>query len=65
MVHGTADRLSPVIAADDLKQRVPSARLVTVPAGSHMLPNTHPELVRDEILDLVRRTGDSCRQPVS
>jgi pimeloyl-ACP methyl ester carboxylesterase len=65
IVHGTADRLSPVITADDLKRRVPSARLVTVPAGSHMLPNTHPELVRDELVRLVRRTGDSCRQSAS
>jgi pimeloyl-ACP methyl ester carboxylesterase len=64
VVHGTADRLSPVIAAEDLKRRVPSARLVTVPDGSHMLPNTHPALIRDELVDLVRRTGDAC-QPAS
>lgn len=61
IVHGAADRLSPVIAAEDLKQRVPSARLVTVPEGSHMLPNTHPALIRDELVDLVRRTGDACQ----
>lgn len=64
IVHGTADRLSPVIAAEDLKRRVPSARLVTVPDGSHMLPNTHPALIRDELVDLARRTGDAC-QPAS
>jgi len=64
IVHGTADRLSPVIAAEDLKRRVPSARLVTVPDGSHMLPNTHAALIRDELVDLVRRTGGAC-QPAS
>jgi pimeloyl-ACP methyl ester carboxylesterase len=64
VVHGTADRLSPFRAAEDLKQRVPSARLVAVPEGSHMLPNTHPALIRDELVDLVRRTGDAC-QPAS
>ena len=64
ILHGTADRLSPVIAAEDLKRRVPSARLVPVPEGSNMLPNTHPALVRDELVDLVRRTGGTC-QPAS
>jgi pimeloyl-ACP methyl ester carboxylesterase len=61
IVHGTADRLSPVIAAEDLKRRVPSARLVTVRDGSHMLPTTHPALLRDELAALVRRTGDVCQ----
>ena len=64
IVHGTADRLSPMIAAEDLKRRVPSARLVPVPEGSHMLPNTHPAVIRDELVDLVRRTGSAC-QPAS
>jgi len=63
IVHGTADRLSPVIAAEDLKRRVPSARLVTVADGSHMLPATHPALLRDELIDLVRRTGGTCQSP--
>jgi pimeloyl-ACP methyl ester carboxylesterase len=63
IVHGTADRLSPVLAGEDLKRRVPSARLVAVPEGSHMLPTTHPALLRDELLDLVRRTGDACQSP--
>ena len=63
IVHGTADRLSPVVAAEDLKTRVPSARLVTVPDGSHMLPTTHPALLRDELIDLVRRTGQACQSP--
>jgi hypothetical protein len=50
-----------VIAAEDLKRRVPSARLVTVRDGSHMLPNTHPALLRDELVALVQRTGRVCQ----
>ena len=65
VVHGAADAISPVAVAQDLRQRLPAAHPVTVPDGSHMVPNTHPELVRDELVRLVRRTGDSCRQSAS
>ena len=64
IVHGTADRLSPVIAAEDLKRRVPSARLIAVPDGGHMLPNTHAALLRDDHVVGVGRDqfGHATRQ---
>jgi len=65
VVHGAADAISPVAVAQDLRQRLPAAHVVMVPDGSHMLPNTHPEPVRDDLVRLVRRTGDSCRQSAS
>lgn len=31
-----------------------------------MLPNMHPALIPDELVDLVRRTGDACQpEPAS
>lgn len=64
IIHGTADRLSPVSTAEDLKRRLPAARLVTPPDASHMLPDTHPSLLRAELVDLASRTGHACRPPI-
>ncbi|MEZ4215370.1 MAG: alpha/beta hydrolase [Myxococcota bacterium] len=49
VLHGNDDRLVPYSVAEDLAARIPSAKLVPVFEGSHMLPVTHPEQLADEI----------------
>ena len=49
VVHGTDDRLVPHTMAEDLVRRIDGARLESVAAGSHGLPNTHADLLADQI----------------
>ncbi len=49
VLHGADDRSVPPSVAEDLAKRLPRATLVLEPAGSHMLPVTHPDLVATRI----------------
>lgn len=53
VLQGQADRLVSTAVAQDLAQRIPGAKLMLVPGGSHMLPATHPDLVARDIHDFV------------
>lgn len=52
LLHGSADLISPLSVAIDLERRLPGSHLTVVPDGSHMLPNTHPEIVVETVRDL-------------
>lgn len=45
VLHGTEDLLVPLAVGEDLARRIPSAKLLRLPGGSHMLPVTDPDLV--------------------
>jgi pimeloyl-ACP methyl ester carboxylesterase len=49
IVHGSDDVLVPLGVATDLHRRMPSSRMVWVPGGHHMLPNSHAALIVDEV----------------
>jgi pimeloyl-[acyl-carrier protein] methyl ester esterase len=49
MVHGTADAVVPLAAAESLQQRH-DARLILIDDGSHALPCTHPAEIAAVIL---------------
>jgi pimeloyl-ACP methyl ester carboxylesterase len=61
LVRGEWDRLVPVSWTDRLATTCPDAETVTVKAGSHMLPLTHPhelaEAIRAFLAARVRRQG--------
>jgi pimeloyl-ACP methyl ester carboxylesterase len=61
LVRGEWDRLVPVSWTDRLATTCPDAETVTVKAGSHMLPLTHPhelaETIRAFLAARVRRQG--------
>jgi non-heme chloroperoxidase len=52
VLHGTDDRSVLFAVGEDLAGRLPRAELVAVPAGSHMLPATHTQLVVERIAAL-------------
>jgi pimeloyl-ACP methyl ester carboxylesterase len=43
----------PAAVAEDLAKRLPNAKLVLVPEGSHMLPVTHPDVVAARVHEWV------------
>lgn len=49
VLHGDDDRDVALAHGEDLHARIPGSQLVVVPAGSHMLPATHPDLVAEQI----------------
>jgi pimeloyl-ACP methyl ester carboxylesterase len=53
VLHGDDDRGVPASVAEDLAKRLPNAKLVLVPEGSHMLPVTHPDLVAARVHEWV------------
>ena len=55
ILRGSADSTGGFEVAEDLQRRIPNAKLVRVEAGSHMLPNTHAELVVEEVAALQRQ----------
>ncbi|MGY1748988.1 alpha/beta fold hydrolase [Modestobacter sp. SYSU DS0511] len=65
VVHGTHDSEVSGADAERLVERIARAELVEVPDGAHMLPLTHPDVVADAVLTMVRRTGDGERHQAS
>ena len=57
VLHGADDRLVPVAVGEDLARRIPSAELLRLPGGSHMLPLTDPDLVAGALHALVAQHG--------
>ena len=53
VIHGADDYLVPYHVGEDLDRRLPNSKFVTVLQGSHMLPLTHPDLVAEQIHELV------------
>ena len=49
VLHGDADRNTPLAIGEDLARRIPGARLETIPGGSHMLQATHSERLAESI----------------
>jgi pimeloyl-ACP methyl ester carboxylesterase len=49
IVHGASDQLSALAVGEDLNRRIAGSKLTIVEGGSHMLPNTHPELIVEQI----------------
>ncbi len=49
VLHGTADQMGDFEVAEDLHHRIAQSTLMPVREGSHMLPNTHPDLIADQI----------------
>jgi pimeloyl-ACP methyl ester carboxylesterase len=54
VLHGSEDRMVPPAVGADLQRRLPRSVLTEVAGGSHMLPNTHPDLVREKLEELIR-----------
>jgi pimeloyl-ACP methyl ester carboxylesterase len=53
VIHGTADNNVSPATAPEVHSRIPGSRLLLVEGGSHMLPNTHAELVVKALKELV------------
>jgi non-heme chloroperoxidase len=53
IIHGTADNNVAPATAGELHGRIRGSRLLQVEGGSHMLPNTHAELVVQALKELV------------
>ncbi|MBI4518263.1 MAG: alpha/beta fold hydrolase [Deltaproteobacteria bacterium] len=53
VITGDADRLVPPANSDIIAQRVPGARLVKIPGGSHGFNFETPELFNREVLDFL------------
>lgn len=64
VLHGTDDRLVPIAVGEDLAKRLPSAELLRLPGGSHMLPVTDPDLVAGALHALVTQHSDAALQDV-
>lgn len=54
VIHGADDYLVPYHVGEDLDRRLPNSKFVTVLQGSHMLPLTHPDLVAENIHELIQ-----------
>ena len=54
IVHGTADRVTPLEIAHGLHRQAKDADLVLVDGGSHMLPVTHAEFLAEHVASFVR-----------
>jgi pimeloyl-ACP methyl ester carboxylesterase len=54
ILQGTADRLVRLATAKDLKSRIAGAQLAVVENGGHMLPNTHPGWMVEQIRAFLR-----------
>ncbi|MGY1845617.1 alpha/beta fold hydrolase [Modestobacter sp. SYSU DS0875] len=65
VLHGSRDREVSRGDAERLVERIPRAELVEVPEAAHMLPLTHPDLVAETVLTMVRRAGDADRPRAS
>ena len=57
VVHGTADRNVSPATAYELHNRIQGSRLLRVEGGSHMLPNTHAEVLAEAIAAVARHEG--------
>jgi len=55
IVQGDADVLSPMDVATTLHRAIPSSSLVAVSGGTHMLPNTHADLLVNQVRMLASR----------
>jgi pimeloyl-ACP methyl ester carboxylesterase len=55
VVHGDADVNVPVAVGDDLHPRLRSSTMVRVPGGTHMLPNTHADVLVEQVMKLALR----------
>jgi len=53
LVHGTADRVMPPVAADQLAVILANSRLVAIPGGPHAITWTHSAEVNEAILDFI------------
>jgi pimeloyl-ACP methyl ester carboxylesterase len=53
ILQGSDDQLVPPLVAGDLHQRIAGSRLVTIPAGHHMLPVTHADLLAAQLADFL------------
>jgi non-heme chloroperoxidase len=51
ILHGSADRETPLAQGKALHERIAGSKLEVVPGGSHMLPATHTALVAERIHD--------------
>lgn len=49
IIHGTADRIIPIAAAERMHTRLQNSILVTVPDGPHGVMETHPGIVNESI----------------
>lgn len=54
VVRGPRDRIVPADWTATLAATAPHGRAVTLAAGAHMLPLTHPELLAPRIADVLR-----------
>ena len=52
IVRGSADSTGDFEIAEDLQRRISNARLIRIESGSHMLPNTHAEVLVAEVSTL-------------
>lgn len=53
IVYGTHDRIaSPDIHSKALAEVLPNAEVIAVTRGSHQLPYTHPEIIREAVLSI-------------
>jgi non-heme chloroperoxidase len=55
LIHGTADTLVPPAVSEAFHRQFPASKLVLMRGGGHMLPNTHPGLMVEELQMLIER----------
>ena len=66
IVHGASDQLSALAVGEDLNRRIAGSKLTVVERGSQVLPNTHPELIVEQIRARPRvRNNPDSRQSFS
>jgi pimeloyl-ACP methyl ester carboxylesterase len=55
LVRGQHDRIAPAAWLDDLVARRPGIEAVTLPAGGHMVPITHPHDLAAAVVPFLAR----------
>ena len=70
VIGGSRDELTPPSHSDEIVERVPHSAHVVVPKAGHLLPMERPEVVADEVVELIERgiaaaTRRARRKPTS
>ncbi len=56
IMHGAQDRIVPAAHAQRLVDAVPGCEYVEVPRAGHVLPMEYPDLVNEQIIELIERS---------
>ncbi|KNX37939.1 alpha/beta fold hydrolase [Luteipulveratus halotolerans] len=63
IMNGTEDRLTPPAHSEAIVAAVPGAEHVVVADGGHVLMLEHPDVVNDQLLDLLHRAERALERP--